>query len=295
MAGENRSPVTVIGLGMMGSALAGAFLNDGHPTTVWNRSAEKAGPLVHKGATCADTVDDAVLASPVVVVCVSDYEIVRKILDPVGDALSGRVVVNLTSGTPEQARETAAWAAERGADYLDGAIMAVPPMIGQPEALIFYGGAEAVFEAHKPTLLTLGGSTTYLGTDPGVPLVYDLALLGMLWSNLAGYLHALALVGTAKVDAATFLPYARAWFDNVIAPDIPDVVREVDEGDYATDISSLDVNKAAIAHLIHASEAQGIGAEVMLPIQALMDRRVAEGHGADSLASLIEVIKRSSS
>jgi 3-hydroxyisobutyrate dehydrogenase-like beta-hydroxyacid dehydrogenase len=165
-------------------------------------------------------------------------------------------------------------------------------MIGQPEALIFYGGAEAVFEAHRPTLMTLGGRATYLGTDPGVPSVYDLALLGMLWSSRAGYLHALALVGTAKVGATDFLPYARAWFDNVIAPGIPNVARAMDEGDYATDVSSLAVNKAAIAHLISASEAQGIGAEVMLPIQALMDRRIAEGHGADSLASLIEVLKR---
>jgi 3-hydroxyisobutyrate dehydrogenase-like beta-hydroxyacid dehydrogenase len=126
MSGENRSPVSVIGLGMMGSTLAGAFLNGGHPTTVWNRAAEKADPLLRKGATRAAAVVEAVSGSPVVVVCVSDYETVHEVLEPVGDDLSGRVIVNLTSGTPEQARETAVWATRRGADYLDGAIWPSP-------------------------------------------------------------------------------------------------------------------------------------------------------------------------
>lgn len=48
--GTERSAVTVIGLGQMGSALAATLLEQGHPTTVWNRSAQKAQPLVERGA-----------------------------------------------------------------------------------------------------------------------------------------------------------------------------------------------------------------------------------------------------
>jgi len=79
-----HAPVTVIGLGLMGQALAAAFLKDGHPTTVWNRSAQKAEELVAQGATLADSVRDAVAASPLVVVCVSDYAAVHELLDPFG-------------------------------------------------------------------------------------------------------------------------------------------------------------------------------------------------------------------
>src|SRR5688572_15625198 len=132
---SQQNHVTVIGLGAMGQALAAAFLKNGHPTTVWNRTAEKADDLVAKGARRAATVAEAVLASPVVVVCVLDYDVVREILAPAGGALSGRAIVNLTNGTPQQARETAKWIAAQGADYLDGGIMATPPMIGEPHAL----------------------------------------------------------------------------------------------------------------------------------------------------------------
>jgi 3-hydroxyisobutyrate dehydrogenase-like beta-hydroxyacid dehydrogenase len=61
--------VTVIGLGLMGQALAGAFLAHGHPTTVWNRSAAKAEELVAHGAPLAASVRDAVAASPLVIIC----------------------------------------------------------------------------------------------------------------------------------------------------------------------------------------------------------------------------------
>lgn len=94
-----RAPVTVVG---MGSALAGAFLKGGHPTTVWNRSGEKADPLVDKGAIRAATPAEAVSASTVVIVCVSDYAAVREIVEPfLGEVLTGKVLVNLSSGTPE--------------------------------------------------------------------------------------------------------------------------------------------------------------------------------------------------
>lgn len=227
------------------------------------------------------------------VVCVSDYGTVRELLNPMGDALSGRTLVNLTSGTPQEARDTAAWAAQRAIDYLDGAIMAIPPAIGQPETLLFYGGSQAAFDAHEPVLRALGGgNATYLGPDTGVALLYDLGLLAILWTTTAGYLHALALVGTAGIAPSDFLPFATAWPEHVLGPDLADTAAEVAAGEYETDVSSLDVNKAAMAHLVQASQAAGVSVDVITPIQALLDRKVEAGHGAQSLASLIDLLKQ---
>jgi 3-hydroxyisobutyrate dehydrogenase-like beta-hydroxyacid dehydrogenase len=132
--GGARTAVTVLGMGLMGRALAEQFLKDGRPTTVWNRSTGKADGLVARGARPARTVVEAVERSALIVVCVSTYGVVRELLDPLGDALADRTLVNLTTGTPRQAREMAAWAKERGVDYLDGAIMAIPPMTSSTPA-----------------------------------------------------------------------------------------------------------------------------------------------------------------
>src|SRR5688572_27959714 len=98
------TPVTVLGLGLMGGALAGAFLRAGHPTTVWNRTTVKADDLVARGATLAESPAAAIAAAPLVVVCVSDYDAVVDVLE---GPLDGRVVVNLTSGRPSRARALA--------------------------------------------------------------------------------------------------------------------------------------------------------------------------------------------
>ncbi|MFI1393989.1 NAD(P)-dependent oxidoreductase [Streptomyces sp. NPDC020681] len=293
-ASTTRTPVTVIGLGMMGTALAAAFLGQGHPTTVWNRSPRKTELLTDQGALGADTVGEAVSAGPLVVVCLSNDEAVHQVLDSESENLKGRVLVNLTSSTPEEARTTAAWAERHGIEYLDGAIMAIPPLVGQPQALIFYGGSSRAYSDHEETLRVLGGATTYLGSDTGLPSLYDVALLGILWSTVAGNIHALALVATEGVTAEAFLPYATGWLNHVAVPYLPRLAEEVDRKDYTTDISTLNVNKEAIAHLVSASRSQGVSPDLLLPVQALIERRVARGHGSDSLSSLIEELRKPS-
>ena len=100
-----KTPVTVLGLGAMGTALARAFLAAGHPTTVWNRTPGRSPELDTLGATRAATAAEAVAASPLVVVCLLVDATVRSTLD--GLDLTGRTVANLTNGTPAQARDTA--------------------------------------------------------------------------------------------------------------------------------------------------------------------------------------------
>ncbi|MFJ8974108.1 MULTISPECIES: NAD(P)-dependent oxidoreductase [Streptomyces] len=293
MAGDNRSPVTVIGLGLMGTALAGALLSAGHPTTVWNRTPEKADDLVERGARRAASVAEAVAASPLTIVCVSTYEVTHELLDPLGEALAGRVVVNLVSGTPGDARRSAEWAAKLGVPYLDGAIMAVPQLIGTPQGLLFYGGPQELYDAHASVLQVFGGQTTYLGEDFGAPLVYDLALLTMLYGAGYGWVHAQALINSAGIPASAFQPFAQAWTQHVILPGVGDLDhgRAIDQRDYATEVSNLNTNRLALSHVIGASEEAGIPVDALTPLRGYLDALVAEGHGLDGFARVWEKLR----
>ncbi len=110
----DSSAVSVLGTGMLGTVLTRALLLAGHRVTVWNRTAGKADALVASGATRAPTPAEAVAASPIVIASVSTYDDIHALLTPEVDRLAGRTLVNLGSGTPEQARTLSAWAAERG-------------------------------------------------------------------------------------------------------------------------------------------------------------------------------------
>lgn len=280
-----HAPVTVIGLGPMGRALAGAFLANGHATTVWNRTPAKADDLVARGAQRADTPADAIAASPLTVVCLLDYGAVRAVLDPAGDAATGRTLVTLTSGAPRQARETAAWAADHGVDYLDGAIMTPVETIGQPTAAFLLSGSPAVHEAVRDTLASLGGTATYLGEDPGRASAHDVALLDVFWTAMSGYVHALALARAEGIAATELASHAHG-IATILPPIMDELARHVDAGEYPGDDSNLVSAAAAMEHIIDASRTHGIDASVLSAVKAAADRAIAAGHGDDAFSRL---------
>src|ERR1700754_2892791 len=107
-----KAPVTVIGLGPMGRATAAALIRAGHPVTVWTRPPGRADALVAAGATLAGTPGAAVGAAELVLLSLTDYRAMYDILGPVAanSALAGKVLVNLSSDTPDESRKAAAWA-----------------------------------------------------------------------------------------------------------------------------------------------------------------------------------------
>lgn len=284
----SRSPVTVIGLGAMGTALASALLVNGHPTTVWNRSPGKTAVLAAKGAGAANTAADAAAASPLVILCVTDYPAGEAILDTIGDALSGRVLVNLTTGTPDQANAVADWAALHRADYLDGVFQAMPGQIGTREAGMLYAGSRTAFDNHLPTLGLLGNAT-YVGADAGQACLYDLALLGLWYEAEIACLNALALVGTADVDPETFVPFATRQLTYVVDA-LPDVAREVRGGHYPRGPASLDEHARVLDQLVQIRRDGGMNADQLLHIRALAHRIIAAGGRGDGFTSLINLL-----
>ncbi|MFB5265315.1 NAD(P)-dependent oxidoreductase [Paenibacillus enshidis] len=283
-------PVTVIGLGMMGSALAHALLKQGYQTTVWNRTADKADKLAAQGAVVAGTVAEAISASPLVIICVLDYRVVSEILEQAGDTVHGRAIVNLTNGTPAQAHQTAAWASEQGVEYLDGGIMAVPQMIGSPEALLLYSGSQKIFDAYGPALESFG-SARYLGPNPGLAPLHDLALLSAMYGMFGGFFHAVAMIRSAQLQAETFTSLVVPWLQAMSAS-LPHLAQAVDAGEHQTKVSSLHINQTGFVHFIDACRDLGISTELMTPIQELINRGVAEGYGTDGLSRLVELLRK---
>ncbi|WP_069166497.1 NAD(P)-dependent oxidoreductase [Nocardia altamirensis] len=278
MADSTNTTVTVLGLGAMGQALAAALRKGDRPTTVWNRTPGKDAALVSAGATSAPSARAAVQASDLIIVVLLDHASVHTILDPVAADLKGKQLLNLTSTTPDEARELAVWAAEHGIDYLDGGIMAVPPMIGQIGASILYSGSQPLFEQHRETL-ELFADTVYFGTDAGVASTYDFALLSAMYAMFGGFMHGAAMVRSVGVTAADFAERAVAWI-TAMAQVLPAFGRIIDSGDYTNPVQSIAFHKAALDAINRASRETGTATDLVAPLKNLLDRQVADGHGA---------------
>jgi 3-hydroxyisobutyrate dehydrogenase-like beta-hydroxyacid dehydrogenase len=287
----NEKPVTVIGLGPMGRAMVRKFLAAGHPTTVWNRTPSRADALVEEGAVRASSPAEALAASDLVVLSLTDYQAMYDILGRADGALAGRVVANLSSDSPEKTREAAAWLAERGAQLLTGGVMVPAPMVGEEGAYVFYSGPRTVFEAHEPTLRVIG-RPDYRGDDPALAQLFYQALLAVFLTALAGELQAAALVASAGVNVKELAPYVTETL-NLAAMFADETARHVDERSYPGDLSTATMMGATADHIVAASTAAGLDTALPEAVKSLYDRAIAAGHGNDNWTSLYEVITRS--
>ncbi|WP_285732376.1 NAD(P)-dependent oxidoreductase [Kitasatospora phosalacinea] len=280
--------MTVLGLGAMGSALAGALVEAGWRTTVWNRSAGRAGALVERGAVEAASAAEAVRASPLVVVCLFDHASVHEVLDPLVDDLAGRALVNLTTTKPEQARESAAWAARARIAYLDGGIMAVPAMIGQPGASILYSGSEQVFRTHG-ALFEQWAAGTYFGEDAGLASLYDFALLSAMYVMFAGFVQGAALLAPAGVSAGSFAAMAAPWL-TAMTGELAGYAEVIDGGDYTVP-GQQSLTFSNLGLFVEAITEQGVSAEPVAMVQRLVQQQVDAGHGTEGFARIVESLR----
>lgn len=288
---NDSTPFTVLGLGEMGSALARALLAAGHPTTVWNRSAARTTPLREAGAGVAADPAAAVAAGPVVIVCLYDHASVHQVLDPIADQLAGRTVINVTTTTPDESRELAAWAAERAITYLDGGIMAVPQMIGGPGSLILYSGAAEAFEKFEPAL-SLWGRSRYLGADAGLAPLHDLAILTPMYTAFAGFLHGAAMLASAGVPATELAELAGPFLTAVVEPSVRHSAEVVDGGDFAVP-GQQSLEFSDLSKFVSASTAAGVDPVLIDAVQSLIKRQVDAGFGDHGFARIFESLRRS--
>lgn len=287
-----RANVTVIGLGAMGSAMAAVFAGAGHPTTVWNRTAGKAAKLVDAGVVEAASAAEAVAASELIVVSQVDYDAMDHSLAEAD--LAGKVVVNLSSDSPERLRVAARWVTERGGTLVTGGIMSPPPGIGQPGSYVYYSGPKEALDAHRSTLEVLGG-VDYVGSDPGLAMLYYQAMLTVFWTTLASYMYSVALVGTAGVRASDLLPDVKGLLDSLTAEGamgfLNELTSELESGRYPGEFNNLHMQAVGARHIVDSFRQAGLDTTLPGALAEVFRRTDEAGHGADGLGSVIETIR----
>ncbi|MDA1383348.1 NAD(P)-binding domain-containing protein [Glycomyces lechevalierae] len=283
----SKGTVSILGLGAMGSAVAARLRETGYATTVWNRTAAKTEPHVQAGAQAAATITEAIEAGDIVIAVLLDHASIHQNLEPVAAELKGKVLVNVTTTTPNESRATAAWAAEHGITYLDGAIMAVPGMIGQPGARLLYSGDENAFGIARPALETLG-TAEYEGADAGLASLKDMALLASMYQMFGGFLHAVAMMRTVGVPAADTANEVTGWLAAIL-PAMQGYAPLVDSGAYdPAPGQDVAFTRPALASIIAASREQGVGADFLEPLKKRLDELAATGRDTADWVSVIE-------
>jgi 3-hydroxyisobutyrate dehydrogenase-like beta-hydroxyacid dehydrogenase len=286
------TPVTFIGLGPMGQAMVRTLLAAGHPVTVWNRTAARADGLTAYGATLAASPAEAVAASELVILSLTDYEAMYDILGPAASALAGRTIVNLSSDTPDRAREAADWAAGHGARFVAGGVMVPAPMVGTEAAFVYYSGPSEVFEKHRPVLARIG-APRHLGEDPGLAQLMYLAHLDVFLTSLSALMHATALLGTAGISAEQAFTEVMPTLAGIPAmlEAGGNAGAQIDAGEHPGHLSTVAMMGATADHITDTSTALGIDLALPRAVQAHYHRAITDGHGKDNWTRIIDGIR----
>ncbi|MCK6068295.1 MULTISPECIES: NAD(P)-dependent oxidoreductase [Microbacterium] len=250
--------IAVLGLGPMGAAIARASAAAGHQVVAWNRTRRTAPELGLPGdVAVADTPVEAVAAAGIVIVCVRDHAASGALLAEIAPAAGDRVVLNVSSGTPEDTVASARDAAGRGIRYVTGAVMVPTPLVGTADCAVLYAGASEDRGALAPVMAALGGTSDVLGDDHAVPAALDLAMLDLYFVGIYTHLHATALAGTFGIDPGRFLPYARSAVATV-GESLADLTDAVVRRRYDSGQARLDMCLAFLDRIVQTSRDAGI-------------------------------------
>jgi len=158
--------ISVLGLGSMGSALALCLIKNGHVVSVWNRSPEKAEPLVQAGAKVCETVDDAVADSDFILTCIRSHREVLDLISGLETPIEGKTICDMSTGDTEDAEDLVSKLTERGADFMLGMINAYPSGVGGTGTSILTVGRSEAWDRHCDIIRQLGGRSAYVGETP---------------------------------------------------------------------------------------------------------------------------------
>ncbi|GMQ83222.1 MAG: NAD(P)-binding domain-containing protein [Rhodothermia bacterium] len=281
------SDITVVGLGLMGAALARAIQRAGHELTVWNRSPEKMQPFIDDGVATAPDAASAIMASGVVLICIDNYAVTDAIVksEKIAPLLAGRTVVQLSTGTPLEARDAGEWMKAHDVWYLDGAILAGPNDIGTESGQILLSGDEEAYTQVGTLLDCLGGNVRYLGTNPRAATVLDLAWLCESYGRFLAVTHAARLCESEDVSVGDFA----SLFEKDSATQCH--ANTIHSGDFENCTATLQVWRAALKHIQTQGKDAGINTEFPDYVDGLFEKAVEAGYGEQHVMALVKVLR----
>ena len=283
---ESVLRVGVIGLGLMGTAIVDRLLKSRFIPYVWNRTREKAEPLVDRGAVWSD---NPIADCDRVIVSLYSSEVVESVLLPLkGSVRQGQIVIDTTTGDPEQSVKWEQRLAAVGANYLDSPISGSSEQTRRGDATVIVSGQQAAFDACHELWPVLGKNVFYVGASGNaakMKLVTNL-VLGLNRAALAEGIVFAESIGIEPTAALEVLRGSAAYSRQMDTKG-----RKMIDGDFTTQ-AKLSQHLKDVRLMLHAASAVGLSLPLADTHRQLLERAEALGLGELDNSAIIEAIRR---
>jgi 3-hydroxyisobutyrate dehydrogenase-like beta-hydroxyacid dehydrogenase len=279
-------PVGVIGLGLLGSALCERLLGAGFKCLVYNRSRDKAEPLLARGAVWSD---NPLAECERVVICLYTTEVVEEVLASLESGLRpGQTLIDATTGNPQQTEALGKRLALRGVHYLESPIAASSEQTRRGEALAMVAGPREAFDACRDLFACIAPKTRYIGSwgnAAKMKLVNNL-VLGLNRVALAeGLLFAQAM-GIEMDQALEVLKVSNSYS---VVMDVKG--RKMIEGDFSTQ-AKLSQHAKDIRIVLEEGQRVGLALPLSHLHLALLEQAESAGWGEMDNSVVIRAVEQ---
>ena len=281
----------IVGLGLLGSAVAGRLRACGHDVVGYDLVAEKGKSLVELGGRAAPSAEAvAKSAEAVCVVLPSLASVEAVVLGPRGLAASGpagATIIQMSTISPALTERLAREVTARGLAFLDCPISGTSAMVAQGEGIIFVGGERSVFARWRPVLETILPRAVFIGAA-GRAMVLKLVANLLVALHSAAAAEALLLARQAGLDLGLVLDVLTksAATSRMLEVRGPLIARDEFPPQMKLDLFMKDL------HLIQEA-ARSVGAP--LPLTDVAERLYAAameaGHGGADLSVVVKAIE----
>jgi 3-hydroxyisobutyrate dehydrogenase-like beta-hydroxyacid dehydrogenase len=206
---DNDTRIGVIGLGLLGTALAERLLENQHRVVVYNRTRSKAEPLLARGAVWSE---NPLAECDTVVICLYTTETVQQTLAELAGLRAGQILIDATTGSPTATQALGEQLWERQVDYLECPIAASSEQTRRGQAIAMVAGRREAFERAQPVIAALAPFHTFVGgwgNAARLKLVNNL-ILGLNRAVLAEGLAFAAAIGLPLNETLEFLKQSNA-------------------------------------------------------------------------------------
>jgi 3-hydroxyisobutyrate dehydrogenase-like beta-hydroxyacid dehydrogenase len=271
--------VAILGTGLMGTAIAELYLAEGYEVTVWNRTLGKSDELAKRGAKVSPSIADLLDENQLIFASLVNHKVLTDLLTENKKFLRGRDIINLITGTPDEAQSANTLVQENGGCYLDGAIGGYPCDIGEDRTIIHYAGPSALWEKYHAVLLKAGGASRWVGEYVGSANILDTAMAGAFGVSCVGaFVEAAHYADKSGVDIRE-LEGCVDYFLSAVKGEISSVITALSSKNFATDQAPLSVYVSALKTWRQSMFDAGASALIASAHLEALERAVSAGRG----------------
>jgi 3-hydroxyisobutyrate dehydrogenase-like beta-hydroxyacid dehydrogenase len=277
--------ISVLGTGVMGTALGQAILDSGIKLIAYNRTVERTTTLVEAGATRAIDATQAIADADISIFVMINGKAVLDTLKSVpADAIKGKIIISASSATIEEGKAMQQIIENAGGQFADMSIEIGPDLLSSSNGVVSLGASEATFAEIQPILSTFCADVKRIGNAGEARKLESIAVVG---SMLAGINIAYMTAFAQKVGIASevYEPYI-AMFE----PSASYVIDKMTAHNYDEVLASIENYVQGLNTSIENAEALNIPAGVLKESLKIYQKAVSMGYAGKDGTAVIEAL-----